>query len=150
MSSFTESLIVSPIPDGKRWVVRKEFYYYIDKDEGEKIIVPTGFVTDFASVPRMFWKIFPQWGKYGNAAVVHDYLYVNQTKKRKDADKIFLKAMEVSGVSLIVRNILYGAVRAFGWLSFKRKGSSKNYPKVEPLSNFISINDMNLKVYEGF
>lgn len=150
MSSFTESLIVSPIPDGKRWVVRKEFSYYIDTEDGEKVIVPSGFVTDFASVPRYFWRIFPKWGKYGTAAVVHDYLYVAQTKRRKDCDKIFLQAMEVAGVDKIVRTLFYWAVRLGGWMSFKKKGSTKNYPMVPLMEKEIIIKDMDLKIYEGF
>lgn len=46
-------------------------------DKSEPIIrVPAGFVTDFASIPRAFWVVLPPTGKYGKAAVVHDYLYV--------------------------------------------------------------------------
>jgi hypothetical protein len=34
----------------------------------------TGYVTDFASVPRLMWTLFPQSGRWDQAAVVHDYL----------------------------------------------------------------------------
>src|SRR2546429_3829044 len=27
-----------------------------------------------ASIPRLFWIALPKWGKYGNAAVIHDWL----------------------------------------------------------------------------
>lgn len=36
--------------------------------------VPAGFATDLASVPRLFWRLFPRDGDYRKAAVVHDYL----------------------------------------------------------------------------
>ena len=73
MSSFTENLIVSPLKDGKSWVVRKEFFYDIGfEGSGDTIVVPVGFVTDFASVPQFFWGIFPTWDKYGKASVIHD------------------------------------------------------------------------------
>lgn len=36
--------------------------------------VPAGFETDLASVPRLFWRLFPRDGDYRKAAVVHDYL----------------------------------------------------------------------------
>ena len=35
--------------------------------------VPEGFVTDGASVPRIFWSVFPPVGRYFVAAIVHDY-----------------------------------------------------------------------------
>ena len=40
------------------------------------------FMTDFASIPRPLWSILPQWGRYGNAAVVHDFGYWTQTRPR--------------------------------------------------------------------
>lgn len=76
MSVFTENLIVSPLPDGNTWVLRRKFSYDVGQEgSGETIAVPAGFITDFASVPRPLWAVFPKWGKYGNAAVIHDYLY---------------------------------------------------------------------------
>ena len=39
------------------------------------VVVPAGFATDFASVPRAFWRLLPPFGEYMLAAVVHDYLY---------------------------------------------------------------------------
>ena len=36
------------------------------------VTVPTGFVTDFASIPRIFWSALRPDGEYAYAAVVHD------------------------------------------------------------------------------
>ena len=117
MSAFTENLIVSPLPDGKTWVLRKKFSYDVGiEGSGETIAVPAGFITDFASVPRPFWWLFPQWGKYGNAAVIHDYLYWIQDDKypKQRADEIFLEGMLVLGVGKVTAKILYWAVRLAG------------------------------------
>lgn len=38
-------------------------------------VVPKGFVTDFASVPEILQGLIPPTGRYGKAAVIHDYLY---------------------------------------------------------------------------
>lgn len=92
---------------------------YITK-AGLTIEVPAAFVTDFASVPRLFWNIFPPWGKYSKAAVVHDYLYVIGGCTRAYADYIFLEAMEVLGVNICTRRIMYSAVRAGGWIYWNR------------------------------
>ena len=79
MSSFTTPLIVSPMPDGRRWKLFKEFTYHIgSKCSNNYIHVPAGFVTDFASIPWVLWSWFPYWGKYGKAAVLHDWLYLNR------------------------------------------------------------------------
>lgn len=93
----------------------------------EKIVIPDGFVTDFASVPRIFWRIIPPWGEYSPAAVVHDYLYLVGTLKRGVVDKIFLQIMTQLGVSLWKRQVMYIAVRiagSRGWNRY-RKNESK-------------------------
>lgn len=53
------------------WKLAKQFRYV-----GSKIIdVPKDFITDGASVPRVFWSLFDPTGPYLQAAVIHDYLY---------------------------------------------------------------------------
>lgn len=44
---------------------------------GWRIIVPRGFVTDFASIPRPLQVAIPPRGKYNRPAIVHDWLYRN-------------------------------------------------------------------------
>jgi len=116
MSSFTDPLVVEPLADGRRWQLRGAFRYYTDLDAPETLIcVPDGFVTDFASIPRVFWTVFPPTGRYGKAAVVHDYLYRCTTWPRKLCDQIFLEAMQVLGVGWWTRRMIYRAVRLCGW-----------------------------------
>ena len=96
MSRFTEPLVVTPLPDGKTWIILNEFAYEIGEEgSGNVINVPIGTYTDFASIPRTLWAVFPRWGKYGNAAVIHDWMYWDQSRSRKEADDIFLEGMEV-------------------------------------------------------
>ena len=49
--------------------------------------MPTGFVTDFASIPPIFYSVLRPDGEYAYAAVIHDYLYWTQTRPREDADE---------------------------------------------------------------
>ena len=125
MSKFTDVLIVSPLADGRTWVTRKEFGYDIGEEgSGNSIDVPIGFMTDFASVPRPLWWLIPRWGKYGNAAVIHDYCYWEQRFSRKEADRIFREGMEVLGVPKCKRTLMYCAVRLGGkcaWWGNERK-----------------------------
>lgn len=114
MSEFTESLVVSPLADGRTWTIRQKFTYYVgEENSDEKIVVPVGFQTDFASVPRPFWALVPRWGKHGKAAIVHDYCYWEQTYTRKRSDEIFREAMEVLGVASWTIFVMYWAVRLF-------------------------------------
>jgi hypothetical protein len=120
MSRFTEVLLVSPLGDGRTWLTRREFGYDVGiEGSGNTIEVPIGFMTDFASVPRIFWVFLPQWGRYGNAAVIHDYCYWAQTRSRGESDNIFLEAMEVLKVGWFTRYLMYWAVRIFGGLAWK-------------------------------
>ncbi len=112
MSSFTSPLVVEFLGKGK-WRLSQTFEYRTKS--GKAIRVPGGFTTDFASIPKMFWSILPPYGKWGKAAVVHDYLYyINKEYTREQADDIFKEAMGVLGVNWLVKGILYNAVRWFG------------------------------------
>ena len=131
-SSFKTPLIVSPMPDGRNWRLFKSFIYHISsKYSQDCVTVPEGFITDFASIPWLFWTFLPYWGKYGKAAVVHDYLYqthVFDTSEftcdvldRKRADDIFYEAMLVGGTKPWKAKIMYKAVRLFGWLAWRKR-----------------------------
>lgn len=127
MSVFTKPLIVSPQADGKTWRLVEAFFFDIGfEGSGETINVPADFITDFASVPRPLWWIIPQWGSYGNAAVVHDFLYQTHIRSRKCADEIFLEAMKVCGTSWLCRHIMFLAVRIFGGLAYHGKKSTSH------------------------
>jgi hypothetical protein len=110
-----------PLADGKTWVTMRTFGYDVGtENSGDTVEVRVGFMTDFATVPRLFWSGLPQWGKYGNASVIHDWLYWVQTRPRDEADQIFLEGMTVSQVRLITRYAMFYAVRWFGWLAWYR------------------------------
>lgn len=82
---------------------------------GVKIEIPKGFITDFATVPRLpvVYLLF------GNciyfSAVVHDFLYTNHITTRLKADKVFLKLMENENVPEWRHHLMYAAVRVWGW-----------------------------------
>jgi hypothetical protein len=119
MSRYTEPLVVTPLPDGKTWIILSDFGYEIGEEGSGNIInVPIGTYTDFASIPRLLWAIFPRWGKYGNAAVIHDWMYWDQSQKRLKADQVFLEGMGVLEVPDWERHTIYYAVRWFGWLAW--------------------------------
>jgi len=118
--------VVSPLADGHTWYLRQEFGYDVGNEGSDETInVPVGFLTDFASIPRPLWWLLPRWGKYGNAAVVHDFCYWGQRYSRRRADQIFLEAMKVLTVKPVTRNIIYGAVRFFGAFAWNKNKKLK-------------------------
>ena len=144
MSRFTEILTVSPLADGKTWVIRRDFGYDIGEEgSGNTIDVPIGFMTDFASVPRPLWALLPRWGKYGNAAVIHDYCYWEQRFTRKRSDDIFREAMQVLDVSKWQIFLMYYAVRLGGSLAWagnkrrKEKGPGRVAAKMPDKSTMV-------------
>ena len=117
MSAFVSELIVTPYPstahtDGTNWRLTQDFIY--DSDMLGRITVPAGFLTDFASTPQALWAELPPWGKYGPAAVVHDWLYWQQPCTREQADAVLFEAMGVLGVDTHRRWLIFQGVRAGG------------------------------------
>lgn len=117
---FPIELDVSPVPGTEDfWKINKNFVY-ISK-AGTGIIVQRDFVTNFATVPRIFRNIVQPWGKHGKAAVIHDFCYFKRIYTRKRCDKLFLEAMEFSGVGYFKRHFMYRMVRLFGGSHYGEK-----------------------------
>ena len=80
----------------------------------QAVEVPTGFVTDLASIPPVFYSVLRPDGEYAYAAIIHDYLYWTQTRSREEADEILKLAMQDLKVGSIKLTTIYEAVRHFG------------------------------------
>lgn len=85
-------------------------------------VIPTGFKTDLASIPRVIQNILPPVGLYDAAAVVHDFLYQTAPRgiDRGTADRVLLDAMDELGVSRATRWTIYLGVRSGGWMTWNR------------------------------
>lgn len=122
MSKFTDQLLVESL--GSKWILRKPFSFYYQNDSTKiEVEVPEGFITDFASTPRLLYPIFPPIGKYNKAAMVHDFLYNKNCPlklTRKQCDQFFLQGMEVLEVPKWKRIAMYLAVRLMGAKRFRK------------------------------
>lgn len=86
------------------------------------IYVGAGFETDFASIPRLFWWLFPH-DECAEAAIIHDWLYQCTNCDRQLADSIFRLVMKLTGKPYLIRLAHYLGVRIGGWaVRTKRKG----------------------------
>lgn len=116
---LTHCASITPVPtvaftDHRHSMLFSDLEYEIP-GSGEKIIVPAGFVTDYASIPLSARQYFEAGGQaYQYPAIVHDWLYWSQTKSREEADRIFDEAMKDCEVGDVKRNTIWAAVRAGG------------------------------------
>lgn len=96
-------------------LLESRFYTLSDR---KLIRIPKGYLTNFASVPKILRCFFDQSGRWNNATILHDYLYDNRIGTRKQADLEFLRCMRQDKVPRFDRNAYYRAVRLFGWLKW--------------------------------
>ena len=106
-------------------------------DDQRTIVVPTGFVTDFASIQVLhnafLFVLFALVSGYGNyAATVHDFLYSEGQVSRKEADAVLYRALRAEGVARW-RAYLF-------WLGV-RIGGAKQYNSTPTSSGFSSSGD---------
>ena len=101
------------------WVVLVPYHYLTGS--GRWVVVPKGFQTDGASVPRALWSAIPPTGLHFNAAVIHDCLYrsTDPNKPAKaECDRIFLEVMERDQVPPERRLTMFEAVQLCGESSY--------------------------------
>ena len=132
-SKFTGLPLQVEDVDGRNWRLIRAVAY--KTDAGETVEIPVAFVTDFASIPRIFWPILPPAGDAGDpydlAAVPHDRLYSHRKIRRADgteraitraeADALFHEILLYVGVTRWKAWVMYHAVRAFGWTVWNRR-----------------------------
>jgi hypothetical protein len=98
--------------DADRWSLVDELVYQGNRD---RFVVPAGFRTDLASVPRMVTWLIPRFGVYTLAAILHDWLCTEGIRSgvvtSREADGIFRRVMRESGVPVLRRWLMWAGVR---------------------------------------
>lgn len=121
---FLQEYILNGWSVSGEWVVERDLLYF--SKAGDWYMVPKGFITDLASIPKALRGLIEVNGKHRKAAVLHDYLYCSQILAREDADALFLEAMELLGVSTVLRNAMWLGVRSFGGLYWNKRTSPED------------------------
>jgi hypothetical protein len=91
-----------------------EDFHHIDSVRGE-LVVPSGYETDFASIPYPCRWLIPSTGKSAKAALLHDYILARgQTlQDKRNATGIFNRALKEAGRGTILRWLMVGYVSIF-------------------------------------
>ena len=117
---------------GKWWRLTESLVYYSTMLDAT-IETPKGFVTDFASVPRLPLAYWLFGSRANDPAVVHDRLYRFGDIPRITADKVFCEAMKSKGKWPTTRWPMTAAVMGFGWIVYSpRPGCLDIRKKCEP------------------
>jgi hypothetical protein len=110
--------------DGRTWRLLADFEVDFEGEFGlNRVAVPKGLITDFNSIPRGFWNVAPPTA-YGEAAVIHDYLYRIDSKpvvSRETADKAHRALMIWKGASSLRHTVYFRALRWFAWGAYHKK-----------------------------
>lgn len=126
--------------DDANWFLHSPLEYKI-LNTSYRIVVPAGFVTDFASIPWPLWSFMPRTGTYKRAAIVHDYLYWTHACSREQADILLRLAMFESGVSDTTSWLIFKGVREGGqdaWdTNFKER--AEGLPRFVPPEAFAPL-----------
>lgn len=104
-----------------RWTLVLPLVCEID---GQAVIVPEGFETDLASVPKIFQNVLSPAGPWAPAAVLHDHLYRAQLGwSRIEADRALRAGALACGAPPAAAELIYQAVRAGGartWQAYRK------------------------------
>jgi len=106
----------------KVWHGRFNADFYCDSAIAGRVVIPKGFISDAASIPRIFWNILSDTDPdIEYPSFVHDLLYSvhgklpDRTLTRKQCDQVIREQMIAVGASPLKYQPVYWALRLFGW-----------------------------------
>lgn len=104
------------------WHGRFNADFYCDSDIAGRVVIPKGFVTDGASIPRIFWNILSDTDPdIEYPSFVHDLLYSvhgklpDRTLTRDQCDHVIREQMLALDCPKWKANAVYAALHLFGW-----------------------------------
>ena len=124
--------LVRQIGEGKTWLLRRPVVYR--SGTGDSLVVPAGFVAEFAGVPVWLHRFLAPQEAFAAPAVVHDYLYWTRHCTRAEADAIFRRAMAEQQVADSVARHLGESASSWGgaaWRAYERD-RARGLPRFVP------------------
>lgn len=116
------------------WITRAPLRY--ESPRVGAVTIPTDFITDLASVPRVAFAYWIAGGRGTRSAILHDFAYqfgywfrsagsmIRVSKAEADTEfRVSLLADPISGAGPIIASAMYAAVRIGGrghWVNVKR------------------------------
>lgn len=119
--------ILKPIPESNRYELQESLHVVYTTDEGDikAALVPKGYITDGASIPKALWSFVgsPYSPRFMTAAIVHDWhcdIRAGKIKMPKsynpsvdEMSDLFFELLSADGVSLGKALSMEAAVRIY-------------------------------------
>jgi hypothetical protein len=112
---------------GRRFELIADFEYESAIAGVGRFTCPKGMITDFHSVPRALWPIFPH-DDWAESAVAHDWLYRRGGVTRKQADQTHREVLRFLGASAARAQAMYTGLRAWSWRAWNDYRNGKPWP----------------------
>lgn len=113
---------------GERYWRTTKPVVYTDPARGLHLDVPTGYPTDFATIPQFIWWLCPTYGLYTAATILHDHLITDVLPTgqitSREVDRVFREAMQSLRVSWPRRWLMWAGVRWGALVNRKRRAGS--------------------------
>lgn len=118
-TSFNSDVCIKPL-SSYHYLTCCDIQFTVDDMQ---FTIPKDFETDLASIPKLVWPVLaPAHSSLIRPAIVHDWFYRKTCEfSRSQTDLIFYHMLRNDGVSRARANIMYYAVRTFGWLYYKKE-----------------------------
>lgn len=84
-------------------------------------VVPKGFISNGANVPRFLWWFLDPATEAFEASILHDYMYDYAIQTKPYADLAFYRTLQIYGVSEHKALPAYWAVKGFGNGKYPRR-----------------------------
>lgn len=117
-------------PTSQMVVLEAPLVYISGKDE---YVVPRGFTSNLASVPRVFRSVATPWQQSARAGVLHDAFYRGLFKlSRREADALYYEALRSEGVNRVRAYLQWVGLRIGGWRAWNRWRAHTDSPRSLP------------------
>ena len=114
-----DNLVLGALSNGNYLVVKP---YCVQLNSGDLIHIDSGYQTNGADIPRLFWRLYPPYSpEYMPAVVLHDFLCdkaIDEHANKADlqdkflyADNAFREILERLNISKSKIKVFYNAVR---------------------------------------
>jgi len=116
MTDQTNNIVVEFIPADHWWQPAKWKLKESYTSHNGEVRVPAGFITDGASIPWIFRRMFSPTGRYFGAAIIHDYILAKDWDW-KNANHQFEVEMTALGIPGWRKSSILASVKLYrAWL----------------------------------
>lgn len=113
------------------------------------LVVPSGYISDWSSIPAFFWRVFPpNYSESRHASILHDYIYSHLYLyfTKSFADRLLRDCMRHDGAGKLASTAFYLAVNVGGrggWTECRKKNAHSHWKKQHVLIPYrgMSISD---------